>query len=824
MLRVRSFWLAVGVVAYVSFDAVRASDGRGPAWLCLVGLPLALAAGWSVTAPKTRGEDRIEPGARSAARVCLTGAAILIAARSGLMNFEDALSPLPPRPAAGALANVGAALASMAGLVALARIAPLGGLLDPPASTRRLDAAAFASLLWTIAVALPAVLALSPERAALLDPMIVDYATVVAATGSLGIGIVAAMRVRALRRLELGIVDRASAALYIALTAVTVGVLASFVGVAAPERVLPETAIVSALAMSWAAITREPTAVSRALRVILTVSFLAAPIALGAVYVTHAAPGRAGPLVFFACVAVAIAGLATPLLARGLAPERHRWLDAFDGATRAAMNPDPDAALQSALGALRETIGRVPTAEKAGSPALYRITPAEVVTVDRAGFLHTQKAEAPARLLELAEEEPERILRIEVLRAVEVRRPEVRPLIAWLVHREIAVAAVVRDDEGTIGVLTLPRGGRSSRTTLEEIRALRTLSDRLGAVIGVSSSLARSRERELEARRELDRLVWEVARLGADLERDSARLEAIARILARPARIAAYSPTARAALEQLERLAVGNRPVTLLTAPGINAAAWAALTHLASARRGSVLVIVDGADGTEHDLLRWRDVASSPIRAAAGGTLVILDAQALPREIQSYLGAALPDELGTIVTVPSTIDSLVAAGRMDERLADRLGDRAVALPALASRSEDLRALALEHTSKIGVRLYGKPLGLDLSALAVLSEHSWPGNDAELEAILLRAALVTEGEVIGRRELDAVKFEPTSAPSPWMEDRPSPPPKARSGARRGRSSSAPSEGIVQPQRTSIVQRQQTPKAEPIPLAKEKRSRR
>lgn len=802
MLRVRSFWLAVAVVAYVSFDALRASGGRGPAWLCLLGLPLALAVGWIVTGPPARGEDRIEPGARSAARACLTGAAILIAARSGLVGPGDPIPVITLRPASDALANLGAALASMAGLVAMARISPLGGLLDPPAATRRLDAAAFASLLWTIAIALPAARSLTPERAALLDPMAADYATVLAATGSLGIGIVAALRVRALRRLELGIVDRASAALSISLTATAVGVLASAVGVAPPERVLPETATLSALAMSWAATTREPTTVARTLRTLLAISFMAAPVALAAVYVTHAAPGRAGPIVFLACAVAAIAGLVTPRLARRLAPERHRWLDAFDGATRAAMNPDPDIALEAALVALRETIGQTRVADKTATPALYRVAPAEMVTVDRAGFVHTQKAEPPLRLLELAENEPERILRIEVLRAVEVRRPEVRPLLAWLLERGISVAAIVRDDEGTIGILTLPRAGRASRTTLEEIRALRALADRIGAVIGVSSSLARSRARELDARRELDRLQWEVARLGASLERDSARLQAIARLIARPARIAAYSPAARAALEQLERLALGERPITLLTVPGVDAAAWAALTHLASERRGSVLVIVDGTDSAEHDLLRWRDAASSPMSAASGGTLVILDAQALPREIQSYLGAALPEELGTIVTVPSTIDSLVAAGRMDERLADRLGDRAVALPALASRAEDLRALALEHTSKIGIRLRGRPLGLDLPALAVLGDHSWPGNDAELEAVLLRAALITEGEIIGRREIEAVSFK--SAPAPgWFAD--SQPPRSR-GIASG-------EGSQRPRATGA-----------IPISKGKRSKR
>jgi transcriptional regulator of acetoin/glycerol metabolism len=96
---------------------------------------------------------------------------------------------------------------------------------------------------------------------------------------------------------------------------------------------------------------------------------------------------------------------------------------------------------------------------------------------------------------------------------------------------------------------------------------------------------------------------------------------------------------------------------------------------------------------------------------------------------------------------------------LSERLADQLGDRAVALPDLASRAEDLRALSLDYLIRIGMRIRGRPLGLDLPALALLGEHLWPGNDAELYAVLLRAALVAEGDVVGARELQAIGFAP-----------------------------------------------------------------
>jgi DNA-binding NtrC family response regulator len=136
---------------------------------------------------------------------------------------------------------------------------------------------------------------------------------------------------------------------------------------------------------------------------------------------------------------------------------------------------------------------------------------------------------------------------------------------------------------------------------------------------------------------------------------------------------------------------------------------------------------------------------------------VISDAHALPSDVQSYLGAAIPDHAGIVVSLPATVDALAASGQLSERLADRLGDRTVALPTLEARAEDLRALALEHLARIGVRLGREPLGLAPPALTALMEHTWPGNDAELYATLLKAALTTEGGVLGARDLARTGF-------------------------------------------------------------------
>jgi hypothetical protein len=94
--------------------------------------------------------------------------------------------------------------------------------------------------------------------------------------------VAATWRLRALRRLEIGVGDRAAGALALALTAFLVAVPAAALDVAPPDRVLPVAVISASLLCIWAATTPEPTSVSSLLRGILAVMILGAPITLGA--------------------------------------------------------------------------------------------------------------------------------------------------------------------------------------------------------------------------------------------------------------------------------------------------------------------------------------------------------------------------------------------------------------------------------------------------------------------------------------------------------------------------------------------------------------
>jgi hypothetical protein len=750
-------------------------------WIALLVLPALLAEAWRRTAVPA-GKDEVSQTSRSALRAVAWGSLLWLAARTGPAG----------RPALDAAANLGTGTAAVAVLVAIARIAPRAGLLKPPKAALSLDAATFAGFLWAIATALPLGFALLPAERVRLDPLMIDYATTSAAIASLLVFVAASFRLHALRRLELGVGDRASGALSLAITTFSVAIPAGLLDVAPPDRILPVAVCVAALSMAWAATTPEPTTVSSGLRGILSILILGTPIILGAGAIVRSAPEHSGAILLSATTLCIFVGLIARAVAKPLGPEQSRWLDAIEAASRGALQPEPDSALRAAL----EALGKTATTPDA-RPAIFRNSPSEMLSVDVAGYLHVEPADAPQRLYELANEEPERTLRAEALNALAVRRPEVRPLIAWFDDRHAFSATLVVDEDGPIGFILLPAGTRTQAMTLEEARAVRVLGDRISALLAVSSALARSRERELKAVSRADRVDDECKRLEHIIFASSGRHVELSERLARTVRTTAYSPAARQALERLQRLGKQGAPISLLAPPGVEAIGWAAHAHLESARAGGAFVVVDGTNPAEHAREIWEDKDRSPLVLADGGTLAILDVAVLPREIQDMIAQSFSRRAlalsvsavakpGLIVTLRVPLSRLLEEQRLSRDLSRWLGESEVVLPTLAERAEDLQALALESLSRVGLSLRGEPLGLEPSAMRLLAEHDWPGNELEFRARLLSAARRAPGTVVRADDLLATGF----APAPPSVPEVSPAPAPVSLARRPRPRRAP----------------------------------
>jgi hypothetical protein len=751
----RSYFLATGVVLYVTLAACQAVGFGWPAYALLAGAPLWLAGIWRFTRRSLGSEvAQVEVSALGALRVAALGAAVWLAARLCA----------PGRPGLDLVANLGLGATIVAANVALARIPAREGLVQPPRSARSLDAVAFSALLWGIASALAAGRLIWRGPSALLDPVATDYATNAASIASVLELSAAALRLRSVRRLELGVLERARGALLLSLGALLVTLPLALLNLAAPYHALPAGALVAGLACSWVAALRDPTLISRALRGGFLVLALGAPLALGTGALVTRLPERAGLIALSGSVLALLVGVLGRSGAWPLAPAEVRRLKALEAASRAVLRADPSAAVLAVLESLQgleQTIGT--------RPELWRIDPAEMLRADVAGYLHTEAGAAPEEVYAFAQSEPERLLRREVLAALEVRRPDVRVALSWLEARDAFAVGLVCEEQGPIGLLLLPRGPRRSLATLAEARAIRELCEQLSTVLGVSSALSRARSREAEALEWVEKLEHERSRLETRIVGQTRHRDSVAEVLADGVRVATYGTRARRTLRELELHAAGARDVSLDVPVGVDALAWACAYHQTGTGRTGPLVVSDGTTAGTHPPAYWSHETDAPTRRAEGGTLVVLHVTALPEPAQLALANALSarslDGARPCVLVATSSEAPERAleqGRLCAALAWFLVPHSLRLPALRERAEDLRGLVLAQLLASGVRREGQPLGIEPQALAQLVAYGWPGNDAELSLVVQRAARVATAERVTINDLAAAGFAGSSA--------------------------------------------------------------
>lgn len=754
-LKERSFYLAAGAVAYVAL----ASAQQGGAWLgsvlAIVLPPPLLAWVWRRTDAIRRAHGEVSSLALGCLRLSAWGALLWCAARVGP----------PGRAAFDFAANVGAACAAVAANVALARLPAASGLLKPTKDAISLDAAGLAAALWGIALALPLLRALLATESVLLDPLATDYATSTACLGSLLVTAAAALRTYLARRLELGVADRARGALALTLAAFGIGVPAAAADIAAPDRTLPVAVLGASLCVVWTTTTADPTRVNHGLRRALALMTFGAPVALTLAVLAHRLPELSGLVTLVAAALATGVGLLAERLARPFAPEQHRWLTALDDASRAANDPDPDHAIVAMLRALAGLEGADARAE------LWRNDPPLTSSVDAAGYLHGVAGVPPAGLYELAAQEPERTLRRNVVASVGVRRPDARALEAWMAERDAFALTTIVDEQGPIGFLLLPTGARQRALTLEEVRAIRRLADRLGTVLGVSSALLRSRTREQELASRLHAAEQEVARLGALVEHQSEqRRSQLTHALAEGVRRHAYSPAARQAIEHVERAGRAGSDLALVVPRGSDPLGWVALMHRASSRASEQLAVLEATRGELHEPSYWHSEGPA-LRAAPGGTLFVANVELLPARAQDALALCLeeraaleePLRFALAVTLGEPVAATLERARLTRALAQHLEPHELRLPSLAERAEDLRALVLDVIDRSWRRPADEPVGIEPAALRALIDYEWPENELELELVLTRATQLARGRRVTLADLASAGFTPLLPP-------------------------------------------------------------
>lgn len=152
--------------------------------------------------------------------------------------------------------------------------------------------------------------------------------------------------------------------------------------------------------------------------------------------------------------------------------------------------------------------------------------------------------------------------------------------------------------------------------------------------------------------------------------------------------------------------------------------------------------------------------------AAHGGTLFLDEVGELPGSLQVKLLRALQEgEVRRIGATETTqvdvrvisatnldLEDAVEQGGFRKDLYYRLAVVPIHLPQLRARREEIPELVTHllarHTAKLGISVSG----VAPDAMEILLEYSWPGNIRELENVLERALVLTEGDVISLEDL------------------------------------------------------------------------
>ena len=200
---------------------------------------------------------------------------------------------------------------------------------------------------------------------------------------------------------------------------------------------------------------------------------------------------------------------------------------------------------------------------------------------------------------------------------------------------------------------------------------------------------------------------------------------------------------------------------------------WAREIHRLSSRGASPFVALDcGAlpeNLVESELFGYERGAFTGadrrkpglFETAYGGTLFLDEIANLTLATQAKLLRVLEERrirhLGGKKDIPVDTRVIVAANRdlpacikdglFREDLFHRLNQFTLRVPSLAERREDIPALAAFFL-KEAERLVNKKVdSISTSALAALAAYPWPGNVRELKNVIIRAALLSGGEIL-----------------------------------------------------------------------------
>ncbi|CUQ65145.1 Formate hydrogenlyase transcriptional activator (fragment) [Candidatus Nitrospira inopinata] len=288
----------------------------------------------------------------------------------------------------------------------------------------------------------------------------------------------------------------------------------------------------------------------------------------------------------------------------------------------------------------------------------------------------------------------------------------------------------------------------------------------------------------------------EIAELKDKLAKEKLYLEDEIRLDYNFEKIVGESPALKRVLKQVEIVAPTDSTVLILGETGTGKELIARAIHNLSGRRERTFVklncaaIPSGLLESElfgHERGAFTGAITQKIgrfELADGGTLFLDEVGDIPLDLQSKLLRVLQEQeferLGSTKTTKVNVRLLAATNRdlatmvaekqFRSDLYYRLNVFPVTLPPLRDRREDIPLLVRYFAQKLARRMDKRIETIPAETMAALSAYSWPGNIRELENLIERAVILSQGPdlYVPLAELTAAASQPVSQPTTLEE--------------------------------------------------------
>ncbi len=253
--------------------------------------------------------------------------------------------------------------------------------------------------------------------------------------------------------------------------------------------------------------------------------------------------------------------------------------------------------------------------------------------------------------------------------------------------------------------------------------------------------------------------------------------------------LAGKTPAMREIFKNIGRISHTRINVMITGEPGTGKEQVARLIHYSGLTREHPFVVVNchatNDDMLSRELFGFINTANAErnhekigkFEQVGEGTIYLDEFQALSGQMQSNLlriiqnqefekpgeGLPVPLKCRIIAATRQDIDKLVEEEKFLRELYYRLKIFAIHIPPLRDRTEDIPELVETLIERLNRRLNRRVFKIEEGVNELLKSYEWPGNIRELENVLTQALILTQGDVLERKNIRLYQDEDSDQP-------------------------------------------------------------